>query len=109
MKKETKPYTITLIDNGVKSEKEVQGKPVKFEGFEGFEFFVHHQAVVDYWGNWDNHVITEVSSGSQITGDFTEEGAIARAKHILSKSSPEELAKRIEKVKQDIANLKSEK
>lgn len=84
-------YKVFIVDGDNIKEKEVDGEPVHFAGYEDFQFFSHQLVESDKWGNWDHHLISEVSSGCRITGGFTLEEAIAKAGSILSKDTPEGL------------------
>lgn len=102
-----KTYKITLLDEDKlqKCEEEVQGNPIKFVGFDDFEFFIHSNEVVDKWGVYDRYVISEASSGYMVTSDFTEDNVIQKAERILNKNSPEELMDRINKIKSALESM----
>lgn len=77
---------------------EVEGEPVVMPGFEEFSFFSHHQVITDKWGIWDDHCISEVSSGCRIAGAFTPAEALTKAKKHLSSITKEEFQNRLKRV-----------
>lgn len=92
-------YKILMMEGGAgigTTEVEVDGEPVHFPGFEAFTFFSHSSVVNDFWGSFDDHRITELSSGCSIGGGFTLEEAMTKANEQLSMSSPEQLQKLID-------------
>lgn len=77
------------------TEMEVDGEPVHFPGFEAFTLFSHKSHVEDFWGCWDDHRITELSSGCSIGGGFTAEEAMDKAKSNMTKVTPEDFKEKI--------------
>jgi hypothetical protein len=90
-------YKILMVQPGAlpNTEVEVDGEPVHFPGFEEFTFFSHKTSIEDFWGCWDDHRITELSSGCSIGGGFTPEEALAKAHEQLAKTTPEGLREKI--------------
>lgn len=74
---------------------DVPGYPVAFDGFEEFEFFVHHD-----WHNDREWNVSEVSSGCLITKWWpTKKEAIEAAKRVLAGSSKKDVRRRIKRAK----------
>lgn len=77
-------------------EKEVDGEPVHFAGFEGFQFFFHFEITEDKWGRYETFIVSEVQSGCKIGSGLSLEEAIAKASSNLAKDTPEILKGRID-------------